>query len=109
MVTQEGIDACYLALIVATSEYAKAAERALNAKTVLDATRKLGLADGTIVGSNPDMREADARIKLSALYDEFEDSQVQERAARLGLDLARITVEHVKELLRLMEITAANG
>ena len=104
MITAEEVNDAYGNLVRSIAEYHYACEEYIKAKTILDITKKMGLADGSIVGSNPDMREADARSKLSALYDDVEFARQRETSAKMGLDVARVMVNRAESLLRLMEI-----
>lgn len=81
-------------------------ENAIHAKDVFEKARLDALLNGSIIGKNADEREASAREFLKPLIDQLSVRQAQERRARYDFDQAMRSVEKVRSLLRLMEITS---
>lgn len=98
------IEAVYAMLRQATTEYYQASDMLTNATAALDKAKALGLANETITGRNPEMREASAREQLPKFYEAVEMATALERTKRLNLELARIDVERQRALLRVMEL-----
>ena len=106
MIDAETINAAFQGLAETTDEYATAEQAKIKAKSELDIEKANGLADGSITGSNADKREASAREAIPEWYAAFDHVDSWAKEAKLALDLARIEVERVKTLLRLMEISS---
>lgn len=85
----------------------EAGERRIAAKLLTEILLAEGLAKGTITGSNPEKREAAARLTLVKEYGDLEKAERAERLARHQLDLALLNWEALRMELRLFEAVLA--
>jgi hypothetical protein len=100
------IQATYQGLVHTRVMLFSVAEKAIEARRDLQATKLHALADGLIVGKNEAEREAKAMELWPDLYGELEDTEAAERQARCEFDCAQADVEMVRALLRLAELEA---
>ena len=77
-------------------------------KLRLDVALAKGLADGTIVGKNQQLRDAASREVLADLYEEVDLAQIGYDESRLNFDLAQYKVDEVRLIVRLLEISYGN-
>jgi hypothetical protein len=103
---QQAVIDAYMGLMNATEHAYQCGEWAIQTKLQYEEAKLAGLADGTITGSNGDLREADAQAKLPALYNAWRAAETDEREAKNALELAKLHVERLKLELRLAEHAA---
>ena len=106
MIAEPEVNKAYEVLAMQTQNHANAVISAINTKATYDRLVASALANGEIEGKNAEIRTANAQEKFAFEFRKMNDAQDEERAARLDLDLARIEVERVRALLRLMELTS---
>lgn len=102
---EQAITVAYAQLTKARLELWGATERTIRARLALEHERGARLMTGEIVGKNEAEREARARELLTSLYGDVEISEADERRARLEADLARIEVDRIEAVLRLLSMT----
>ncbi len=105
MITATHIDTAYAELRSAMRTHQEWAQLLAEAKYELETTKRQGLANGTIEGKNPEMREAAAQQMLSAHYAVVAELESAVEKAQLVLDLAKLEVERIRLHLRYQEVT----
>lgn len=81
-----------------------ASELAIRAKSEAEKLTLRGLADGTITGQTPAMREASAREVLEKEYITLEMAEKALRSAKYAFDKANIEIARVRAQLRMTEL-----
>ena len=104
MITATHIDTAYAELRSAMRTHQEWAQMLAEAKHELETTKRQGLANGTIEGKNPEMREAAAQQMLSAHYAAVAELESAGSKAQLVLDLAKLEVERIRLHLRYAEL-----
>jgi CRISPR/Cas system CMR-associated protein Cmr1 (group 7 of RAMP superfamily) len=103
VISESSITTAYDALTNARRELWGATERATRARMDLEKERGARILTGEIVGKNEAERDARARELLTSLFEAVEAAEVDERSARMTFDLARIEVERIDAVLRLIQ------
>ena len=103
MEIQEHINSAYGRLMTATEEAHGIGERLIEEEAKLNRDKAKALADGIIDGKNEAAREGQAFALFINQYAEVDSLAKVNRLAKLRLDLARLEVERVRALLRLLE------
>ena len=104
MVTEEDVREAYTRLHDYMIFYSRAAVDMVNARRKLETERADAISRGMIIGKNQDEREASARSVCAAAYAWLETAETAERSARDTLDMAKLEVEMIRLLVRLMSI-----
>lgn len=81
-----------------------AIERTLRARLDLEKERGARVMTGEIAGKNEAEREARAREMLGSLYLSLESAEADERRTRLEHDLAKIEVDRVELIVRMLAV-----
>jgi hypothetical protein len=102
---EQTVTAAYDKLARARVELWGAIERVIRARLDVEKERGARMMTGEIAGKNETEREARARELLSSLYLALESAEADERRARLEHDLAKIEVERVELIVRLLSAT----
>ena len=84
-------------------------ERTIRARLDVEKERAARMMTGEIAGKNEAEREARARELLGSLYRALESAEADERQARLQHDLAKIEVERVELIVKLLSATPAGS
>ncbi len=101
------INAAYDKLTQTRAEMWGATERAIRARLDVERERSARMMTGEIAGKNETEREARARELLHSLFTALETAEADERRARLEHDLAKIEVERVELIVRLLSAKPA--
>lgn len=104
---QSEITVAYRYLVEATKDYAAESENVITLKASLDVNIAKAYAAGIVQGKNQSERDGWIANEFEPIIQCLETAQEDERKAKLQLDIARIEVEKVRALLRLMELTQA--
>jgi hypothetical protein len=99
---EQTITAAYSKLSQTRVELWGAIERTIRAKLDVEKDRAARIMTGEIAGKNEAERDARARELLGSLYLALESSETDERQARLQHDLAKIEVDRVELIVRLL-------
>jgi hypothetical protein len=105
---EETITAAYDKLAKSRVELWGAIERTIRARLDVEKERAARLMTGEIAGKNETERDARARELLGSLYISLESAEADERRARLEHDLAKIDVERVELIVKLLSATPAS-
>ncbi len=103
MLDESTITTAYDALATARRELWGATERVIRARLDLEKERGARTLTGEITGKNEAEREARARELLTSLFEALEAAETEERSARMAYDLARVEVERIDAVLRLLQ------
>lgn len=106
---EQTISAAYGKLAQTRVDLWGAIERAIRAKLDVEKERGARVMTGEIAGKNEAEREARARELLGSLYLTLESAEADERQARLQHDLAKIEVERVELIVKLLSATPAKS
>lgn len=87
----------------------QASEKTIAARIELEKERAARLLSGEIIGKNEAERDARARELLTRLFIDVEAAETAERQSRIAYELAKIEVERIDFLLRLMMATASKS
>lgn len=101
------INAAYNRLAQTRAEMWGATERTIRARLDVERERSARMMTGEIVGKNEAEREARARELLHSLFTALEIAEADERRAKLEHDLAKIEVERVELIVRLLSAKPA--
>jgi hypothetical protein len=99
---EQTISAAYGKLAQTRVELWGAIERTIRARLDVEKERGARMMTGEIAGKNETEREARARELLGALYLALESAEADERRARLEHDLAKIEVDRVELVVRMV-------
>ena len=102
---EQTITAAYDKLAKSRVELWGAIERTIRARLDVEKERAARLMTGEIAGKNETERDARARELLGSLYISLESAEADERRARLEHDLAKIDVERVEVIVKLLSAT----
>jgi len=106
MVTEQDVRNAYAALYDAMIVYNRAAKELVDAKRKLESERADAISRGMITGKNAEEREASARSVCAPRYTWLEEAETAERLARDTLDTAKLEVEMIRLLVRLISIAS---
>lgn len=104
---EQTITAAYGKLAQTRMELWGATERTIRARLDMEKERGARIMTGEIAGKNEAEREARARELLHSLYTTLETAELDERRAKLGHDLAKIEVERVELIVKLLSAQPA--
>jgi hypothetical protein len=96
----------YTALCNRKYAYFIAGETAISARKTLEAKRLSLMAEGKIIGKNPEERAACAAQLLTVESAAVEQAEATERKARIDMELAQLDVDLEGKRLRLAELAA---
>lgn len=99
---EQTINAAFGKLAQARMELWGATERANRARLDVEKEHGARMMTGEIAGKNEAEREARSRELLGSLYLALESAEADERRARLEHDLAKIEVERVDLIVKLL-------
>jgi hypothetical protein len=102
----DNIHRVYAAMVRARLKLHDSTEAALTARLNYETEKADRLAAGAIVGKNETEREAAARAQMPELYMAMMALERLEREAKRNFDIALLTVEMTRALLRLAEVEA---
>lgn len=106
---EQTITAAYGKLAQTRMELWGATERTIRARLDVEKERAARMMTGEIAGKNEAEREARARELLHSLFTELENAEADERQARLQFDLAKIEVERVELIVKLVSSAPATA
>jgi hypothetical protein len=104
---EQTITAAYGKLAQTRMELWGAIERTIRARLDVEKERGARIMTGEIAGKNEAEREARARELLHSLFAALEAAEADERQARLQQDLAKIEVDRVELIVKLLGATPA--
>lgn len=84
-----------------------AAENVNKAVLDLETAKFVAISNGTIDGKNAEIREGQLKSFLNHQYAKVETAQQIERGARYAMDQANMEVDHVKTIIRILELPNA--
>ena len=90
-------------------DLAQASEKTRMRRSELEQERAARMMSGEIVGKNEAERNARAQELLMHYFLAVDAADLEERQVRLAHDLARIEVERIDFLLRLMAVKASDA
>jgi hypothetical protein len=106
MIDATQVRQAYAALLLAKTAAFAAGMAEGQAKLAYEARKLRALAANELLGSNEEKREAAARSLFAAVWDAYQQAAEQARATRFALDMAVVSVDYCKTLLRLSELAA---
>lgn len=104
-INPETINIAYSELSDAVMDYQDAANSEELANADLKTLIAEATANGDIEGKNQAARDAAARTMFADQYHVLSNMSIKTRAVKLRLDLAKIEVERIKTMLRVMELS----
>lgn len=104
---EQTINAAYDKLAKTRVDMWGAIEQTIRARLDVEKERGARVMTGEIVGKNEAERDARARELLHSLFAALESAEADERRARLEHDLAKIEVERVELIVRLLSAMPA--
>ena len=106
---EQTITAAYDKLAKSRVELWGAIERTIRARLDVEKERAARLMTGEIAGKNETERDARARELLGSLYLSLESAEADERRARLEHDLAKIDVDRVELIVKLLSASPVSA
>ncbi len=94
----------YDAVIEATEKAVKAGIDYDLKKESLDGVIAIAISKGDIVGKNEQERKAAAIMAFSAQYDAVNAAEVKYRGMKLELDMAKLHLDCLRDILRIEEL-----
>lgn len=104
-VTMNAIETAYNALENATQTAELKGWVVADLREIVERNTAEAVIDGRIDGKNEQIRKAQARQLFPDLFASLGDAEIELRHANLVLQLAKIEVEKLRNLLRLKELT----
>ena len=102
LINSDVINEAYSNLAIALRDHAFTAVGLQRAKEELETEILQAIHGGVIDGRNEQQRQAQARELFPQLFDNVAMRTAEEQDAKLAYDLAKIEVERVRALLRLV-------
>lgn len=99
------LEGAYEGAIEARQEYIARASTYQEAKSEVNFLVAKARAEGAIQGKNEGERDANARMLFAEQFDALEAAEIAANDARLNLDVANLTLDHVRDQLRIQEIS----
>jgi uncharacterized membrane protein YqiK len=109
MHTIETVTSAYDNLTAATIGYHNAAKNEASLDTEIKRAVAEATANGTIAGKNQQLRDAEARELYADRFRALDAASEETARRRLHLDLARIEIERVRMIQRIMELGSTQG
>ena len=107
-ILSEMIVNAYTELKNARTEFFETGEEAIAIREQYDAKRASLIASGKIDGKNSEAREAQLEVLLATETKNLLDAKAKERQAHYLFDIAQISVDSARALLRLEELLQGN-
>lgn len=104
MPAQKEVEEAYTKLYTTTEVHLKASYEFVSRDAELKVKINKAVAVGQIAGKNQTERDASTQEVFANELSDLELLKDEERQTRIGMELARIEVERVRSLLRLLEL-----